>query len=166
MLDRFTWNTKGILLGLVLSGLLYLVMSQSMQFVTSMMIKGGAFSGGASAPIPILMLLQIRFHVDQLYPPLVGVLGALLLAPAEEIFWRGFIQTRLVRRAGPYAGIVFAAVLYSGFFAVLINYVAAAAALLSGLTFSILTHHQKSLVPAIAGHALLWLLGIWILPLY
>ncbi len=166
VLKMMKWHLKGVLFGLALAVLLYLTMSWSMQFVTSMLIERGALGQGSAVPGPIRMLLEIRYHVDQISPALAGVLGALLLAPAEAIFWRGFIQTRLTALAGAYLGILLTAVLYAIFFTILVNIVAAIAAFLCGLAFSILTRRTNSLIPAAISHGFLWLFGIWLLPLY
>ncbi len=44
-----------------------------------------------------------RFHTRTL---LAGVVLGALVAPAEELFWRGFVQERLVRRFGARTGVI------------------------------------------------------------
>ncbi|MCP4602840.1 MAG: CPBP family intramembrane metalloprotease [Proteobacteria bacterium] len=160
------WDLKSVLFGLALALLLHVLMSRIMQIAATITIGTDTGIHGEGIPGPLEMLLTIRFHVDRITPVLAGLGGALLLAPSEEIFWRGFVQTRLVDYAGRILGVVISVILYSGFWAVLLNPLAALAAALSGCVFSILSLRSGTLIPAMISHAVLWVLGIWILPLY
>jgi membrane protease YdiL (CAAX protease family) len=61
--------------------------------------------GVADALCPPLHAMFARFHTRSAFA--AAVLGA-LVAPAEELFWRGFVQERLVRRLGARRGVVVA----------------------------------------------------------
>lgn len=65
---------------------------------------GDALCGGVAA-------LLARFETRALGPALVL---ALLVAPAEELFWRGVVQERLVRRLGAARGVALATALATG----------------------------------------------------
>lgn len=61
-----------------------------------------------------------RGQVDMIYsmkgrtpPAVIGVLLLLVIGPAEEIFWRGFIQRRMMARWGANAGLVAATACYT-----------------------------------------------------
>ncbi len=164
--EMLRWELKSALYGLALSLLIYVLMSRIMQIVTDAAIGNNAIIHEGAVPGPLRMLLTIRFHVDRITPALAGLGGVLLLAPSEEVFWRGFVQNRLIGRAGPVLGVVITTALYSAFWAVLLSPLAAAAAALSGLVFSALTLRSGALIPAMICHAVLWMLGIWILPLF
>ncbi len=160
------WNLRSSLFGLALSLLLYVILSGTMQLITGAVIETNVILDRGSIPAPIAMLLEIRLHASQLPPFVTGLGGALLLVPAEEIFWRGFALDRFVGRIGKILGVALVTGLYGGFWALLVNPLAGGAAALAGLVFAVLTLRSNTLVPAIISHGVLWLLGLWILPLY
>lgn len=109
-----------------------------------------AFCGGLSDALcaPLADTLR-RFEARTV---LAALAIALLIAPAEELFWRGFVQGWLARRLGPAVGVAAAVGL------------AVAVALLAGEPFlalatlptyaawSALTAWRGSLVPALVSH--------------
>jgi membrane protease YdiL (CAAX protease family) len=97
---------------------------------------------------------------------LAGPAGALLLVPADELFWRGFAQRRLVARLGPLAGVAIATAAYALFWTAALDPLVGGAAALTGLVFGAMTVRARSLAPAVAGHALVWLLAVAVMPLY
>lgn len=160
------WDLRSTLFGVSLALVLYVLFSTSMQLLTTALFESGALLGDGAVPLPLKLLVEIRSHIEQVGPALTGLGGAVLVAPAEEIFWRGFIQHRLVLRIGPVWGIGLCAVLFGLFYGLLVNPLAGLAALIAGIAFSILTARAQGLLPAIASHGVLWLLGTWLLPLY
>ncbi len=62
---------------------------------------------GTSLCAPLAAMFE-RFDTRALLPALVL---ALLVAPAEELFWRGVVQQRLVARLGPWRGVALATAL-------------------------------------------------------
>ncbi|ABS27201.1 Abortive infection protein [Anaeromyxobacter sp. Fw109-5] len=97
-----------------------------------------------------LVEMYVRFETRALFPALAL---ALLIAPAEELFWRGVVQPRLEGRLGAPGAVALATVL------------AAVVALASGEPFlalatlptyavwGALTAWRGSLVPALVSHA-------------
>jgi CAAX protease family protein len=95
--------------------------------------------------------MYVRFETRALFPALALVL---LIAPAEELFWRGVVQARLEPRLGAARAVALATAL------------AVAAALASGERFlalatlptyalwGALAAWRRSLVPAIVSHAI------------
>lgn len=126
----------------------------------------GALSGDGAVPELFRELVRIRGEVLALGPALAGLCGALLLAPAEEVFWRGFLQHRLAAWIRPWPGALVAAALYAGFYWVLVGPLAGAAAGATGLACAVLALRSGSLVPGVVCHALVWLAAIWLWPLY
>lgn len=61
--------------------------------------------GATDALCAPLHALYARFHTRT---ALAAVVLGLLVAPAEELFWRGFVQERLVRRFGRGRGVLIA----------------------------------------------------------
>ncbi len=160
------WNLRSSLFGLALSLLLYVILSGTMQLIAGAAMGNNVILDSGSIPAPIRMLLEIRSHANQIPLFLTGLGGTLLLAPAEEIFWRGFVLVRFTGRIGSILGTALVTGLYGGFWALLVNPLAGGAAALAGLVFAVLTLRSNTLVPAIISHGVLWLIGLWIWPLY
>lgn len=85
------------------------------------------------------------------------VISFLLLfvtGPAEEIYWRGFLQKRLSERWGPAAGLVASTCIYALVHIWTYNLTLILAAFTVGLAWGLLYQTQKSLVPSIVSHSL------------
>lgn len=83
-------------------------------------------------------------------------------SPGEEIFWRGFVQRRLVQRYGPRSGWLLAAVIYAAVHIASGNFMLTMAALTAGLFWGWLYQREQNLVPCIISHSL-WTVTIFIL---
>ncbi len=86
------------------------------------------------------------------------LLASLALGPVilgEELVWRGIVQSALVRRLGPWAGVSAAAVAYALALVPLGSPVMVAAALLCGFVWGTLRLRTASLFPTLVAH-LLW----------
>lgn len=100
-----------------------------------------------------------------------GQLGLVALAlffwigPAEEIFWRGFVQERISRRFGKNTGLVLAALAYAGVHAFALNLMLFLAALICGIFWGMLFRRYRSLWPAIFSHAIWDVLIFVLLPI-
>ncbi len=95
----------------------------------------------------------------------VGVILCLLLfwiGPAEEIFWRGFVQRRCVKHFGPWKGVAFAALIYAAVHVWSFNLTLFLAAGACGLWWGVQFLMFRSLWPVIISHAL-WDVAIFIL---
>lgn len=68
----------------------------------------GGLTGALCDPVAALLA---RFETRAVEPALVLVL---LVAPAEELFWRGLVQERLVRRLGAARGVAAATAIAAG----------------------------------------------------
>lgn len=86
------------------------------------------------------------------------LLASLALGPVilgEELVWRGIVQSALVRRLGPWAGVSAAAVAYALALVPLGSPVMVAVALLCGFVWGTLRLRTASLFPTLVAH-LLW----------
>ena len=94
---------------------------------------------------------------------LVASLALLPVIVGEELVWRGAMQTALVQRFGPRAGVAWAAVAYALANTPIGSPVLVAVALCCGLAWGILRATTASLVPSLIAH-LLWnaLVLIWL----
>jgi membrane protease YdiL (CAAX protease family) len=87
-----------------------------------------------------------------------------VIGPAEELFWRGLVQSRLTRRYGPARGAALAAAAYGGAHVVTGNATLVGAASVAGAFWSTLAAGGLSMGALIAGHALWDLLIFLVAP--
>jgi hypothetical protein len=85
-----------------------------------------------------------------------------ITSPGEEIFWRGFVQRRLVLHFGPLTGWLLAAAIYAAVHIASGNFMLTMAALTAGLFWGWLYQREQNLVPCIISHSL-WTVTIFIL---
>jgi membrane protease YdiL (CAAX protease family) len=98
-------------------------------------------------------------------PWLIGPLLLLWIGPAEEVFWRGFVQDRLANHLGDPRGYALAALLYAGVHVWALNPMLLAAAAICGLFWGALYWRYRSLWPSIISHAVWDVLVFVLLPL-
>lgn len=97
----------------------------------------------------------------QAAPALIALLLA-WIGPAEEVFWRGFVQRRLGERAGPVRGYILVSLVYGGVHAWAFNFMLLAAALVAGLFWGAMLLRYGSVWPGIISHAL-WDAAIFVI---
>lgn len=87
----------------------------------------------------------------------------LIIIPGEEIFWRRFIQTRMVRATGKVQGVLIAATMYALAHIWTGNPMLVAAAMTAGIVWGALYEWKRSLALVIISHLVfdLWLLIIF-----
>jgi membrane protease YdiL (CAAX protease family) len=85
-----------------------------------------------------------------------GVFFLLLLVtgPAEEIYWRGFLQKNLMARHGRLTGWALATGIYSGVHIWSMNFMLIGAAAVAGAFWGLLYWRCRRLAPVIVSHAL------------
>ena len=163
--ELLTWNTKWVSVSISVSAILYVVMYITLQVASNNSLQGAIISDDGALPLLFKMLLDIKGDIALVNPIIAGLVGALVMSVSEEIFWRGYVQVRVMIWAGHIPAVLISTALYAGFYAIMVSTLVAVAAGLCGLVFSIITIRSRTLVPSIIGHALLWLVGIWLLPL-
>lgn len=89
----------------------------------------------------------------------------LVAAPGEELFWRGFVQKRLLRYTGPFKSIIIGALLYSSVHIYSGTLILMLAAFLSGLMWGALYLWKKSMPLVIVSHIIFDIMIFIILPL-
>lgn len=92
----------------------------------------------------------------------VGLLIGLLIGPAEEVFWRGFLQRRLATRHGRWLGLVLATSLYTGMHIGSGNLMLIAAAGVCGLFWGLMWLRFESLGLNIVSH-IVWDLAVFLI---
>ena len=85
---------------------------------------------------------------------IIAILLLLIIGPAEEIFWRGFVQRRLMLRFGSNIGFIAATVCYALVHIWSFNFMLVMAALVVGLCWGLTYRFFPRLLPAlIVSHA-------------
>ncbi|MCU0937042.1 MAG: CPBP family glutamic-type intramembrane protease [Gammaproteobacteria bacterium] len=84
----------------------------------------------------------------------VFLLLFLVTGPAEEVFWRGFLQGRLMARLGPAGGYVAATLVYGGVHAFSGNLMLMLAALVAGAWWGAQYLWRRDLAALIVSHSL------------
>ncbi len=95
-------------------------------------------------------------------PIVIGLLLFFIIGPAEEVFWRGFVQDTLAEKFGDNTGWIIGSLIYSGVHIFALNFMLFMAALVCGLFWGYMFKRYKSLWPGIISHAV-WDLTIFVL---
>ncbi|GAB6099113.1 type II CAAX endopeptidase family protein [Halanaerocella petrolearia] len=101
-------------------------------------------------------------HRQELSLPLISFLLLLVVGPAEEIFWRGFIQEELMQRIGLQKGYWVTTILYTLLHIGTGNLLLILAALVAGLFWGYIIMVTDNLMLVIISHAL-WDILVFIL---
>ncbi|MCJ7772771.1 MAG: CPBP family intramembrane metalloprotease [Desulfobacterales bacterium] len=83
-----------------------------------------------------------------------------ITGPAEELYWRGFLQKRLSNRFGGWQGWLLAAGIYAGVHICSLNFMLVGAAGVAGLFWGWLYWRLDNLAPVMVSHAV-WSAGIF-----
>jgi membrane protease YdiL (CAAX protease family) len=111
------------------------------------------------APGQIASVYATKTQLDAV---LIGLLLVFLMGPAEEIYWHGFVQRRLVERYGAKVGILGTAAVYALVHAASLNPMLILAAGVCGLYWGLLYQREQNLIPLIISHSL-WDVLIFVL---
>ncbi len=112
-------------------------------------------------------------QVDSIYKPRgncnlleIGLMLLLWIGPAEEIFWRGFVQRRLGEVFGGRWGYIWAVVVYSFVHVWGFNLMLLGAAMVGGVVWGAMYYRFKSIWPGVICHAV-WDVAIFVIwPIY
>lgn len=89
----------------------------------------------------------------------------LVAAPGEELFWRGFVQKRLITYLGPLKSILVASLLYASVQIYSGTFILVFAAFISGLIWGVIYFWKKSMPLVIVAHLVFDIMIFIILPL-
>lgn len=153
MLDDVTKNTLlKTALGFLAGGLLYAIFWVSNQLILLIhpdlvvLLKRVYYYGAGDSDLRIMLLITF------------------LIAPGEEIFWRGFVQHHLAQKKGALLGMLFATMLYSLAHLTTLNPLLIAAALVAGLFWGELYRRYQSITVNIVSHLVFDLAAFVIFP--
>ena len=85
---------------------------------------------------------------------LIGAALLFLIGPAEEIFWRGFAQHRMMQKFGEIKGLIITTAIYALVHIWAFNFMLFMAALICGIFWGWMYYKYKSVIPGIISHAL------------
>lgn len=146
----YYWENSYLLIGIFSAAILYIVF----------------FAGDKISSLLINFAAQqvngVYSNKTQLNPAYIGLLLFFLIGPAEEIFWRGFVQDTLAHKFGENKGWIIASLIYGGVHIIAFNFMLFMAALICGFFWGYIFKKYKSLWPGIISHAL-WDLTIFVL---
>lgn len=148
--ELYAFQLKWIVIGVVSAAALYLTFFvgdklSSLLFEFAAPQVGGIYGTRAQAS-----------------PLVIGTLLFFWIGPAEEIFWRGFVQQRLSERSGLWRGYAVATAIYAGIHIWAFNFMLFMAALICGLFWGWMFLHYKSVWPGLISHSV-WDLAIFVL---
>jgi len=92
----------------------------------------------------------------------LGLLLIFLIGPAEEIFWRGYVQRMLEPKYGGWAALIVTALVYALVHIWSFNFMLIMSALVCGTFWGLLYKYNKNLVTLIISHAL-WDVSVFVL---
>ncbi|MFV0470878.1 MAG: lysostaphin resistance A-like protein [Paludibacteraceae bacterium] len=150
ILNEFDWNWKSVGWGLMAAAILYAV------FLLGNYVSSHIFNFA-------------RSQVDSIYAMKEGQsklwvgLGLLfIIGPAEEFFWRGYVQNSFIKKHGEWKAFVFTTLIYSLVHIWSFNFMLVMAALVCGIFWGLMYRYNKNLVPLIISHAV-WDVTVFIL---
>ncbi len=94
----------------------------------------------------------------------IAILLFFVTSPAEEIFWRGFVQRVFMQKCSPVTGFFLAVCCYAGVHLWTLNIPLILAALIAGIFWGLLYIQQKSLIPVMISHAVWSVLVFLVFP--
>jgi len=141
-MEDFKFNGQAIILGLLSAAILYLI------FWTGKAI---------SATVLPFAGPQIGSIYDKGAGTSMGVIALLLFfvtGPAEEIYWRGYLQKNLMARFGHWKGWLLATVIYAGVHIWSFNFMLIGAAFVAGAFWGAMYWRFKNLAAVIISHSI------------
>ncbi len=119
------------------------------------------------------LFVSAKSSIDSVYASqgaipswVIALLLLCVTSPAEEIFWRGFVQRVLMQQLSPVWGFAAACLCYAGVHICTLNIPLILAALTAGIFWGMVYLWQKSLIPVIISHALWSVTVFLLLPLH
>jgi uncharacterized protein len=139
-----------LLLGAAASGCLYAVFA------------AGRVAAGYVLPSAGSQIDAVYAVRTQAPPWVIALLLVCVIAPGEEIFWRGLVQWGLVRRLGPTRGWVAAALTYGLVHAASANVMLVIAATVAGAFWGWLYLRLGRIAPVVVSH-IFWDLAVFLI---
>lgn len=146
----YYFEPKFVLIGVISAAVLYLV------------FYAGDFVSKVIFPFADKQIIGVYNNKSLLDPMIIGLLLLFIIGPAEEVFWRGFVQDTLAEKLGDNKGWIVASLIYGAVHIVAVNFMLFMAALICGLFWGWMFKKYRSVWPGIISHAL-WDITIFVL---
>ncbi|MEO8511944.1 MAG: CPBP family intramembrane glutamic endopeptidase [Ignavibacteria bacterium] len=146
----YVFEPKFILIGIFSAAFLYLV------------FYSGDIISKLILPFADRQVVGVYNNKSLLDPRVIGLLLLFIIGPAEEVFWRGYVQDTLAEKFGDNKGWIIASLIYGGVHIVAMNFMLFMAALICGLFWGWVFKRYRSVWPGLISHAL-WDLTIFVL---
>ncbi|WP_312336190.1 CPBP family intramembrane glutamic endopeptidase [Anaerospora hongkongensis] len=143
-------NVKNVLIGIVSAGMLYAIYAAG-NYMSQQIFH--------FARPEIASIYDIRHEGNAL---MIAMVLLFITSPAEELFWRGFLQRWAVNKFGQVTGWLIAAAVYGAVHILSGNFMLTMAAWIAGLFWGFLYLKTDSIIACIISHAL-WTVSIFIL---
>jgi membrane protease YdiL (CAAX protease family) len=105
---------------------------------------------------------QIYMMKEGENPLLLSLLLIFLIGPAEEIFWRGYVQRMLEPKFGSWVALIVTTLIYTLVHIWSFNFMLIMSAMVCGAFWGLLYKYNKNLVTLIVSHAV-WDVSVFIL---
>ncbi|MCE5330586.1 MAG: CPBP family intramembrane metalloprotease [Bacteroidales bacterium] len=147
---QFSFSVKDLLIGLGSAAVLYVVFYLG-DFFSSLLFDFAKEQVGN--------IYQLKEGENPLF---LSLLLVLLVGPAEEIFWRGYVQRTLGAKYGEWIAFIVTTLVYTLVHIWSFNFMLIMAAMVCGIFWGLLYKYNKNLVTLIISHAV-WDVSVLIL---
>lgn len=147
---QFSFSVKDILIGLASAAVLYVVFYFG-DFFSSLLFDFAKEQVGN--------IYQMKEGENPLF---LSLLLVFLVGPAEEIFWRGYVQRTLGPKYGEWTALIVTTLIYTLVHIWSFNFMLIMAAMVCGAFWGLLYKYNKNLVTLIISHAV-WDVSVFIL---
>lgn len=147
---QFYFSWKDIAIGFISAAVLWCVFYLGEYFSTMIF----DFARGQ-----VDSIYQMKEGENQIY---LSLLLVLLVGPAEEIFWRGYVQRTLTGRYGEWTAFIATTLVYALVHIWSFNFILVMAALVCGAFWGLLYRYNKNMVTLIISHAV-WDVAVFII---
>jgi hypothetical protein len=139
--EQLKFNGQAIIVGLISAAALYLIfwIGKSVSAVIMPFAGqqiGGIYDKGAGTSMWVIALLLF-----------------FITGPAEELYWRGYLQKNLMLRLGPWRGDLLATVIYAAVHIWSFNFMLVGAAFVAGAFWGGMYLHFKNLTQVMISHS-------------
>ena len=139
--EALRFDAKAIRQGLISAAVLYGIFwlgkaASTALFPFAGQQIGAIYSKGVNMPLPVVFALLL-----------------LVTGPCEEIYWRGFLQRRLMQRFGELQGWLAATAIYAAVHIWSFNFMLISAAAIAGAFWGLLYWRWQRLTPVIVSHS-------------
>ena len=150
ILKQFDFNWKSIGLGIIGAVFLWVVFYVG-EFVATWLFD--------FARTQVDSIYAMKDGQDKIW---IGLGLLFIIGPAEEIFWRGYVQHSFIKKHGEWKAFIFTTLIYALVHIWSFNFILIMAALICGIFWGLMYRYNKNLVPLVISHAV-WDVAVFIL---